>query len=442
MTHWLYCAENTVEDRIVDFGASFHAIYSKEELERFKQHSGKTLKDVRYISGPKRRLISVGQLDEEGYHVGFRDQIGMSMLSSKDNVLDVRKVDIYFYKPGGLKKQKNLSFIMSVKTRKLQRSCGRYNANLQVKCLKFDNDSTRLRVEALKMLCEDSVSTTCLIYRIPYVLIGLHIPEEEWKRKDTSLVHLKVFGCDSFVRVKDVCGKAMKCTFIGSDSDEMRYRFWDTKSHQSLGGSSNMSEGSKNSESFEDSGRSNEEYSKDGASSKEGGFETPQSYLEALSSKEFVQWKKAINEEIVSLEKNQTCSLVRLPAGKKEPSYVGSLNDTSIQHKSEGFQLAGQKENLECRLNEIMYGPIQASRLCFKMAEFNKPKWVLIFVEESWNEEPCRDVYQVGDEREVEVLCNLNWPLSELITEASVLPERGYSQFNDVCSRYLVSKVS
>ncbi|GKE65676.1 hypothetical protein Tco_1519837 [Tanacetum coccineum] len=60
----------------------------------------------------------------------------------------------------------------------------------------------------------------------------------------------------------------------------------------------------------------------------------------------------------------------------------------------------------------------------------------------SWNEEPCRDVHQVGDEREVEVLRNFNWPLSELITEDGVLPERGYSQFNDVSSEYLVSKVS
>nr|GEW45165.1 reverse transcriptase domain-containing protein [Tanacetum cinerariifolium] len=33
-----------------------------------------SLKDVRYIPGLKRRLISVGQLDEESYHVGFRDQ--------------------------------------------------------------------------------------------------------------------------------------------------------------------------------------------------------------------------------------------------------------------------------------------------------------------------------------------------------------------------------
>nr|GFA70587.1 retrovirus-related Pol polyprotein from transposon TNT 1-94 [Tanacetum cinerariifolium] len=90
-----------VEERIMDFGASFHATYFKEELEKFKLRSGKvcltddktldiagvrdvfvktsfgtnwTLKDIRYILGLKRRLISVGQLDEEGYHVGFRDQ--------------------------------------------------------------------------------------------------------------------------------------------------------------------------------------------------------------------------------------------------------------------------------------------------------------------------------------------------------------------------------
>ncbi|GKA74947.1 hypothetical protein Tco_0781325 [Tanacetum coccineum] len=93
--------KNTVEDRIMDSDASFHATYCKEELERFKLHSGKvcladdktldiagvrdvvlktyfgtswTLKDVRCIPGLKKRLISVRQLDEEGYHVGFGDQ--------------------------------------------------------------------------------------------------------------------------------------------------------------------------------------------------------------------------------------------------------------------------------------------------------------------------------------------------------------------------------
>nr|GEX64406.1 hypothetical protein [Tanacetum cinerariifolium] len=53
--------------------------------------------------------------------------IGMNMLASKENVLDAWKVDIYFCKPGGLGKQKKLSFIMTEKTRKLHsKSCGRY----------------------------------------------------------------------------------------------------------------------------------------------------------------------------------------------------------------------------------------------------------------------------------------------------------------------------
>ncbi|GJY52949.1 retrovirus-related pol polyprotein from transposon TNT 1-94 [Tanacetum coccineum] len=205
------CVKNMAEDHIMDSGASFHATYCKEELDSW------TLKDVRYISGLKRRLISVRQLDEEGYYVGFGDQhwkvtkgslvvapmIGMHMLASKGNVPDVRRVDIYFCKPGGLGKQKKLSFIMSEKTRKLQRGS------------------------------KDVMgSTTYLIYRIPYVLLGLRILEEEWRGKDTSLANLKVFGYDSFVKVKDVCGEAMKCTFIGSGIDEVRYSFQDTKSHR------------------------------------------------------------------------------------------------------------------------------------------------------------------------------------------------------------------
>nr|GEW39655.1 hypothetical protein [Tanacetum cinerariifolium] len=78
-----------------------------------------------------------------------------------------------------------------------------------------------------------------------------------------------------------------------------------------------------------------EEYSEDEASSKEGGSET-------LHVRRSTKESKAL-----------------------EPSYVGALNDTSTQHKSKGFQLAGQEENLECRLKEILYGLIQALRLWY-----------------------------------------------------------------------------
>ncbi|GKE74787.1 hypothetical protein Tco_1536828 [Tanacetum coccineum] len=220
----------------------------------------------------------------------------------------------------------------------------------------FRAESTGLRAEAPKMLWADSVSTTYLIYRIPYFLIGLRILEEEWRGKDTSLTHLKVFGCDSFVKGKDVCGEAMKCTFIGSGLDEMRYSFQDIKSHQvirsrdiifvdsiygarsatdsssltkpiqksqvvlvdipknltendsivaehglsskitqSPGGSSDTSERFENSGSFEDCGRSNEENSEYGASSKEGGSETPQVRRSTRESRAPVRYSPSTN---------------------------------------------------------------------------------------------------------------------------------------------------
>ncbi|GJY68204.1 retrovirus-related pol polyprotein from transposon TNT 1-94 [Tanacetum coccineum] len=354
--------ENTVEDRIMDSGASFHATYCKEELERFKLRSDKvcladdktldiagvrnvvlktsfgtswTLKDVRYIPNLKRRSISIGQLDEEGYHVGFRDQqwkvtkgslvvarrnkcgslymvehqrlgdmsrIGMNMLASKGNVPNIQKVDIYFYKPSGLGKQKKLSFIMSEKTRKLQRSL-----------VVAERLADILRAE--------STGLSWFAY------------SKEEGEEDTS--HAPTL----------------------SGSNEMRYSFRDTKSHQ-------------------DSGRLDEEDSEDRASSEEGGFETPhvrRSSKESRAPVRLLAVKKA----------SQSCGCSRLKksrmAGKgtykarlvvkgfqqihREPSYVGALNDTSTQHKSEVFQLAGQKENLVCILKEILYGLIQAPRL-------------------------------------------------------------------------------
>ncbi|GKC73555.1 retrovirus-related pol polyprotein from transposon TNT 1-94 [Tanacetum coccineum] len=274
-------------------------------------------------------------------------------------------------------------------------------------------ESTGLRVEALKMLWEDSVSMTYLIYRIPYVSIGLRIPDEEWQGKDTSLTYLKAAAqmkCDTTFGIRRVT-KLFEVEIL-----HLWTRF------MKPGGSSDTGEGSENSGSFEDSGRSDEEYSEDGASSKEGGSETPQvrrsnieskapvryspsanyfllkengkleSYSEALSSKESVQWKKAIIEEIVKEEQN----------GRKR--YKARL-------VVKGFQ---QKQGVD--YNEI-FSPV------VKMTTIR----VLIFVEDSWNEEPCNDVHQVGDEIEVEVMRNFNWPPSELITEDGVLPERGYS---------------
>ncbi|GJV17424.1 ribonuclease H-like domain-containing protein, partial [Tanacetum coccineum] len=56
-------------------------------------------------------------------------------------------------------------------------------------------------------------------------------------------------------------------------------------------------------------------------------------------------------------------------------------------------------------------------------------------------EEPCSDVYQVGDEIEVEVLRSFNWPLSELITEDGFLPEREAIYRTEVCTGVCVGVI-
>ncbi|GKD37899.1 hypothetical protein Tco_1258106 [Tanacetum coccineum] len=270
------CVKNTVEDRIIDSGASFHATYCKEELERFKLRSGKV------------RLA-----DDKTLNIaGVRDVVLKTSFGTSWTLKDVRWFG-----------EAEEGFLHNVRKDKETAETAPgfavgYNANLQ----------------------------------------------------DTSLAYLKVFGCDSFVKVKDVCGEAMKCTFIGSNSDEMRYsfrirrvtrlseakilhlwtRFMDPENDSIFvehGLSSKISQSPRRnldtSSKTPHVRRSSRESRAPVRYSPSANYllltenGEPESYSEAFSSKESVQWKKAINEEMVSLEKNQTCSLVRLPARKK-----------------------------------------------------------------------------------------------------------------------------
>ncbi|GKA39679.1 retrovirus-related pol polyprotein from transposon TNT 1-94 [Tanacetum coccineum] len=316
--------------------ALFHATYCKEELETFKLRSSKTLKDVRYISGLKRRLILVGQLDEEGYHIGFEDH--------------------------------------------------------------------------------------------------------QWKVTKSSLVVAHENKCGSMYMVKvhpEGIGAIINAKWFGEAEEAFLHNVREDKETSKIraigvavGGSSDTSKESKNSGIFEDSRRSDEEYSEDKVSSKEGGSDTLQVRRSTRKSRAPVRYSPSANyllltengepesySEALRLKNSRMASkrykarlLVKGFKQKQgEPSYVGALNDTSTQQKSEGFQLARQEENLECILKEILYGLIQAPRL--RYLKFDS------FMQKDKNEEPCRDVHQVGDEREVEVLHNFNWTPSELITE-------------------------
>ncbi|GKD17652.1 hypothetical protein Tco_1206810 [Tanacetum coccineum] len=162
------CIKNTIKDRIMDYGASFCATYCKEELERFKLRSGK----VCLADGKTLDIAGVG------------DVVPKTSFGTNYTLKDVRIVM--------LKMVPETPIQFGVAER-LSRT--------------FRAESTRLRAEAPKMLWADSVSTAYLIYRIPYIPIGLRIPKEEWRGKDIGLAHLKAAAqmkCDTAFEIRRV----------------------------------------------------------------------------------------------------------------------------------------------------------------------------------------------------------------------------------------------
>ncbi|GKC80068.1 retrovirus-related pol polyprotein from transposon TNT 1-94, partial [Tanacetum coccineum] len=437
------CVENTVEDCIIDSSASFHANYCKGDLERFNLCSGKdrlvddmtlditsvgdvvlktsfgtswTLKDVRYIPSLKRRLISVRQLDEEVYHVGLGDQQwkvtkGSLVVARGNKRGSLYMVEVYPEVVGTIIDGSGSAALWFGEAEEsFFHNVSEDKETAKVKHLKFDNGGEYSSLP-IKFCVKNGIVMLKMVPETP-LQFGVAERLSQTFRVESTRIHVeasKMLWADS---VKGVCGEAMKCTFIGSGSDEMRYSFWDTKSHQvirsrditfvdsikgsrsatdsssltkpiqesqvvlvdipknltendsivaehglsleitqSPGRSSDMSEGSENSRSFQDSGRSYKEDSEDGASSK----------------------------KMVSLEKNQTCSLVRILAEKKASQRlwmfkVKEEHDGSKRYKAllvvKGFQHKWVLSNCKDDYNQVDDMLVAGS----DMAEFNKPK--------------------------------------------------------------------
>ncbi|GKA11396.1 hypothetical protein Tco_0690942 [Tanacetum coccineum] len=339
-------------------------------------------------------------------------RIGMNMLASKGNAPDVQNVDIYFYKPGGLGKQKKKAVALHLLHQYedlatmilLSKAAAGFAFGVAERLSRtFKAESTGLHAEAPKMLWADSVSTAYLIYHIPYVPIGLRILEEEWRGKDTSLAHLKEatqMKCDTVFEIRRVT------RLSEAEILPLWTRFMEP------GWSSVTSEGSENSGSFEDSQRSDEEDSKYGASSKEGGSKTPRVRRSNRESKAPVRYSSPANYLLVT--ENGELESYSEALRKKASQSLWMFKVREEQNNSERYEAplsivaAGAFLCTESTVDDMLV-------VGSDMAKLNK---------HSWNEEPCRDVHQVGDEREVEVLRSFNWPPSELIKEYGVLPER------------------
>ena len=98
--------------------------------------------------------------------------------------------------------------------------------------------SMRLHAGLPKFFWADAISTVAyLINRGPSVPLNGELPEEVWTGKEVTLLHLRVFGCVSYVHVDSndrdkLDPKSRKCFFVGYGSDDFKYRFWDKENRK------------------------------------------------------------------------------------------------------------------------------------------------------------------------------------------------------------------
>ncbi|GJW15276.1 hypothetical protein Tco_0019409 [Tanacetum coccineum] len=351
-----------------------------------------TLKDVRYISGLKRRLISVRQLDEEGYHVGFGDQQwkvtkGSLVVACGTNV----EACIWLSEDKETAKQElRIMMLKMVPETPLQSGVAERLSRT------FRAESTGLHAEASKMLWADSVAAQMKCDTAFGIRRVTRLSEAEisylWTRfmepENDSIVAEHRLGSE-----------------ITPEPDgELRIQ---VRGPKTVGASRRVEDRMKNT----------------------------------------LKTEHPLRREAPRLHRYEDppeSPGLRNKAGKNASQRIVDVQGKGRAECCEDDYNQGRK--LECRWNELCrtasapsYGDDMLGRTAADMAAVptasvsfpcvrDKDRYLrkaLIFVEDSWNEEPCSDVHQVGDEIEVEVLRSFNWPPSELITEDGFLPERG-----------------
>ncbi|GJW39530.1 retrovirus-related pol polyprotein from transposon TNT 1-94 [Tanacetum coccineum] len=450
------CVENTIDDRIMDSGASFHATYCKEELESW------TLKDVRYIPGLKRRrLISAGQLEEEGYHVGFGDQ---QWKVTKDSLVVAhgnKRGSLYmvedWYEHVSFQRQRFRcterrygSFFHNVKEDNGNYIRLRHSSYRKIWPTLYLHQSKDLATMILLSSCEAGVAVKVRVLTLETPLqFGVAERLSQTFRVKSTGIRVEASNMLWTDSVKDVCGEAMKCTFIGSGSDEVRYSFWDTKSHQVI---------QSRDITFVDSIYGAR--AQVGAQIRVRGPKTVgASRIVEDEMKNTLKMKHPPRREDPKLHRYEDPpeSLgLRLPIGKKASQslwmfrvkeeqdgmkrYKARLVVKSFQqiHRvdyNKIFSLVVKMTTLELVLSIIASEDLHLEKLDVKTAFLHGDldKDIYMTQPEGFQfleRRACSDVHQVGDEIEIEVLRSFNWPPIELITEDGFLLERACS----VCS--------
>jgi hypothetical protein len=206
------------------------------------------------------------------------------------------------------------------------------------------------------------VGTACyLVNRSPSSALGDKTPQEVWTGKEPSLTHLKVFGCDAYVHVpkenrSKLDKKAEKCIFIGYKDGLKGYKLWnpetkkvvysrdvvfremkDVVKHEVLPSKEepekiefDLKDDEADSTEEEDhhtpvlrrsdrERRLPERYSPSDFCSNFSlsiTVDDPRTVREAVDSEDGNLWKRAMEEEMASLDKNEASDLVELPTGR------------------------------------------------------------------------------------------------------------------------------
>jgi hypothetical protein len=214
----------------------------------------------------------------------------------------------------------------------------------------------------------EAVGTACyLVNRSPSSVLNDKTPQEVWTGKEPSLTHLKVFSCDAYVHVpkenrSKLDKKAEKCIFIGYKDGLKGYKLWnpetkkivysrdvvfremkDVVKHEVLPSKEepekiefdlkdDESDSTEEHESEEEDPhtpvlrrsdreiRLPERYS---PSDFHSNFalsitdDDPRTVREAVDSEDQNLWKRAMEEEMAYLDKNEAWDLVELPTGRK-----------------------------------------------------------------------------------------------------------------------------
>ncbi|GKV53845.1 hypothetical protein SLEP1_g60358, partial [Rubroshorea leprosula] len=189
-----------------------------------------------------------------------------------------------------------------------------------------------------------------LINRSPSVPLNFEISEKAWTGKDVGYSHLRVFGCKAFMHVpkeqrSKLDDKAIPCIFVGYGDEEFGYRLWDPKKkktvrskdvvfheHEKINDLKEEKATRSSGEGVEDltpaktpsrkitdeeEVQAPEDETEEPTIEEDEAKGEPENFQEVQSHKDKNCWMKAMQEEMNSLQKNNTYELVELPKGRK-----------------------------------------------------------------------------------------------------------------------------